>query len=83
MNFQAGNASKRLQRELREIVDLVMQGKSDGISAFPLRDNILIWMATIDGSWFFCPAQYDSCSLIRIVQVFREQFMMAYAFDWS
>jgi ubiquitin-conjugating enzyme E2 C len=41
----AGNACKRLQKELMAL----MMSKDEGISAFPDADNILSWTATIDG----------------------------------
>ena len=41
----AGNACKRLQKELMAL----MMSKDEGISAFPDADNILTWTATIDG----------------------------------
>ncbi len=44
----AGNACKRLQKELMGL----MMSKDEGISAFPDADNILSWTATIDGAKF-------------------------------
>ena len=41
----AGNACKRLQKELMSL----MMSKDEGISAFPDADNMMSWTATIDG----------------------------------
>ncbi len=45
-SVDAGNACKRLQKELMGL----MMSKDEGISAFPDADNILSWTATIDGA---------------------------------
>ena len=49
-SVDAGNACKRLQKELMGL----MMSKDEGISAFPDADNILSWTATIDGAESNC-----------------------------
>jgi ubiquitin-conjugating enzyme E2 C len=44
-SVDAGNACKRLQKELMGL----MMSKDEGISAFPDADNILSWTAMIQG----------------------------------
>ncbi len=56
----AGNACKRLQKELMGL----MMSKDEGISAFPDADNILSWTATIDGTCQIASFAYTTAQFL-------------------